>query len=208
MSTQRETDGELKPALARLDDAFVDLVGPQTRYIENQGVCHASSLYQQLRDSIFGEQGSGNGVARSMPPMWVDCADLLNEIDTTVACWQPQYDRPPPTIGRLHVLANRSWRPQDCRAVNQIASALEAWARQIIALLDPPHIKTMSAPCPACNAETVLRRDSAEELVRQPALQITVHGCQCQSCKTEWTPDRYLFLCKLLGWELPAGVLE
>jgi hypothetical protein len=33
-------------------------------------------------------------------------------------------------------------------------------------------------------------------------------GCTCQHCGAHWTPDRSLFLCRLLGFELPAGVLE
>jgi hypothetical protein len=62
---------------------------------------------------------------------------------------------------------------------------------------------------PACGATTVYRKDSTGELVRQPALQIVAeHGCTCQACRYTWAPSHYLLLCKVLGFELPAGVLE
>jgi hypothetical protein len=54
----------------------------------------------------------------------------------------------------------------------------------------------------------VYHRDSAGELVRQPALQIGVWGCECMACRAFWAPDRFVFLARVLGYELPEGVLE
>ena len=63
-------------------------------------------------------------------------------------------------------------------------------------------------PCPACNATAVYRRNSAGENVRVPALQIIAEqGCTCLVCHASWTPDRYLLLCRVLGFDLPRGVL-
>jgi hypothetical protein len=54
----------------------------------------------------------------------------------------------------------------------------------------------------------VYRRDSAGELVRQPALQIVAEqGCTCQACRHCCTPDLYLHLCRVLGFDLPDGVI-
>jgi len=67
----------------------------------------------------------------------------------------------------------------------------------------------VTAPRPACGATTVFCRDSAGELVRQPALQIVAeHGCTCQACNYCWAPAHYLYLARVLGYELPPGVLE
>jgi hypothetical protein len=64
-------------------------------------------------------------------------------------------------------------------------------------------------PCLACGAITVYRRDSAGELVRQPALQIVAEaGCSSIDRRYTWAPSHYLHLCRVLGLELPAGVLE
>ena len=47
------------------------------------------------------------------------------------------------------------------------------------------------------------------EHVRVPALQIIAEqGCTCLVCRACWTPDRYLLLCRVLGYSLPDGVLE
>lgn len=207
-TAQAIEDGNLPAALTQLDDALHALTNPQTEYHNNQPI-HAPSLYMQLWDAIQGEQATGHGVPRSMPPIWCDAADLLNEIDTAASAWQPQPDGIPPTVGRLKALRNRPWRPQDTHSINQITNALTSWAARITALLNPEHIKHVSAPCPSCGATTVYRKDSAGETVRQPALQIvTETGCTCQKCHAHWGPERYLFLCKLLDMPLPEGVLE
>jgi hypothetical protein len=80
---------------------------------------------------------------------------------------------------------------------------------KIDALVNPQSIKTVSAPCPNCNSRFIYRRDSAGESVRQPALQIIAdQGCTCQSCRYCRPPERYLLLCRVLGFEMPEGVLE
>lgn len=164
-------DGNLPEALTDFDDALTALTDRQTIWHNNEPI-HAPSLYMQLWDAIQGEQATGGGVARSMPPIWCDATDLLHEIDTAATAWQPQPDGIPPTIGRLKALRNRPWRPQDTRQITQITNALKSWTTRITQLLNPEHIKHVSAPCPACGKQTVYRKDSAGELVRQPALQI------------------------------------
>ena len=52
------------------------------------------------------------------------------------------------------------------------------------------------------------RRDSGGERVRQAALQITTAGCQCMACRHVWTPDKFVFLARVLAFDLPDGVLE
>jgi hypothetical protein len=205
---RRRPDGDLPAALQHFDDALDDLTQPQTQII-NHTTVHAPSYYMQLADSVRGEQGNGHGVPRSMPLLWCDAFDLLNEIDTAVSAWQPQPAGIPPTIGRLNALRQRGWRPQDTHAVTQIVAAIENWVERIEALLDPEHVKHIDAKCPACNTKTVYRNDSTGERVRQPALQIVTElGCTCQACGASWGPQLYMHLCRLLGFPLPAGVLE
>jgi hypothetical protein len=210
MNTARKhADGNLPAALHDFDDALQDLTHTQTQHHHGKTV-YAPSFYMQLWDSVRGDQGTGNaGVARSMPPFWCDALDLLNEIDTAAAAWQPQPAGIPPTISRLQLLRHRSWRPQDVRNIHQIVDALTNWTERIQALLDPEHIKYVDANCPACDVKTVYRNDSTGERVRQPALQlITDLGCTCQACGASWSPLLYMHLCRLLGFALPAGVLE
>jgi hypothetical protein len=87
------------------------------------------------------------------------------------------------------------------------AEQIRSWCVSVKALLEPAHVKTIAAACPSCNTAVVYRK-SAGELVRQPALQVVAEvGCTCLSCGAAWAPDAYLFLCRLLGFELPEGVL-
>lgn len=51
-------------------------------------------------------------------------------------------------------------------------------------------------------------RMSAGERVRQPALRIGEHGCQCGQCGQVWAPQYFAHLANVLGYELPEGVLE
>lgn len=64
----------------------------------------------------------------------------------------------------------------------------------------------MSAPCPSCGRRWYYRRRDNEN-IRQPALQLVIEtGCTCQACGAFWPPERFLFLVRLLGFDLPAGV--
>jgi hypothetical protein len=141
----------------------------------------------------------------------VDAVDLQSEIDLTVMMWHPPVPagRKHPTMRRLAALDDVTFRPQDTGKVTRWSVTARGWASRIKTLLDPEAVKTISAPCPACGTETVWRRDSTGEAVRQPALQlVTNQGCTCMACRTSWTPDKYLWLCKLLGFQLPEGVLD
>ena len=187
-------------AVGALIDPGKELVGGELRL--------GPSLYDQLVAELAATatRGETRGTHKSMPPVWVEAMDLRVEIDDAVRAWQPDGASTP---DRLRGLAARRWRPQDTRSVEQIAANLESWAAPIKALLSPQHVKHVSSPCPACNATHVYRRDAAGEMVRMPALQIVADtGCTCQGCGAHWAPDRYLWLCKVLGFELPAGVLE
>jgi len=169
------------------------------------------SLYMQLYDSVGSRGASGNmsTASKSQPPMWVDAVDLLTEIDTALEIWQPAFTGTPPTVGRIRELGRRDWRPQDCRAIEQIASAFLAWAKDIETLLDPPASKHVAAACPACGHKTAVRKDSAGEHVRVPALQlVAATGCTCLVCRTFWAPEYYMHLSRVLGFDMPAGVLE
>lgn len=190
----------LYTAVARVVDESKELVG---------GVLHAApSLYEQLVDAVpASPQHQGRRtVAGPVPPIFTDALDLKRGIDATAKRWHPgEVD----TVARLRALAATRWAPPQTQAVDDMAAQIEAWAIKIGALLNPQSVKRLSAPCPSCGATTVHRRDSAGERVRQPALQIVAEqGCTCMACNATWAPTHYLHLCRVLGFELPAGVLE
>lgn len=202
-------DGNLPAALRLLADAIHRLCGPQSRFLEGK-LLYSDSRYLQLQDSIHGEQvnAGGGGGSKSQPPCWLDGVQLLDEIDTSVAIWQPAFTGVPPTVGRLRWIEQRSWRPQDCKQIEQITGAVAEWAAEIDALLDPPQRWTLPDPCPSCGAKTAYRRDSGGERVRGPALQIDPQSCRCNACGASWGQDRFQWLGRLLGREKPAGVIE
>ncbi len=93
--------------------------------------------------------------------------------------------------------------------MEQIAGNVESWSVSVKSLLHPTSVKQLSAPCPACGAKSAYRRDSAGELVRQPApLIITELGCTCLVCRRTWGPELYLHLARVLGSETPECVIE
>lgn len=194
-------------ALARtkLSHAIARLCGPQHRS-HHQHLLTAPSLYDQLATNLAARQGDTRTPAQSLPPLWVDALQLRAEIDGEVKTWAPGGGSTP---DRLTKLADKSWRPQDTDTVYAKARRLAGWCDSIVNLLDPEHKKFIDAACPSCGRRHVHRRDSAGEMVRQPALVVITNiGASCQHCEAAWSPDRYLFLCRLLGFELPEGVLE
>lgn len=231
MTTAHQPDGDLRTARKHLADAIHRLTG-RTRYTIDRDpdgehrtdprthttVAFGDSLYTQLRDMIAGAQGTQLGsTARSMPPLWVDAADVLTDIDTTIAAEQPDpgifdgdlsTEPTADTIRRLHLIDDRTWRPQDVTHIEHLTDLINGWVTRIEELFDPPERRSLPNPCPACNTKVVYRRDSAGESVRQPALQIGVYGCECLHCHTVWGPDYFTHLARVLGYDRPAGVLE
>lgn len=227
-------DGDLPSTLRALEDAVIGLIDeplkmagrPDCRSCHNEDcdpVCilhtcpgHLSpthSLYMQLYDAVHeARSGAGQGASRprSLPVGWIDAQRILDELDFAVMLWVPGHGEDIwPTIGRLEAMLREKYRPMDCHALEQKTAALVEWARDIVNLFDPPKVQHISAPCPACGATTARRPDSAGEIVRVPALQVIADkGCTCQVCKHTWTPDLYMHLCRVLGFDMPTGVLE
>jgi len=199
------TDGNIGAARTKLDRAFRRLFDKRMAVYHDRTM-YAPSLYEQLKSDLAGTQGGTRTPAKSLPPIWIDASMLLTTIDRQCHTWMP---KPGSTLARMGSLVATSWRPQDTEKVTGMAKTVDGWAESIIHLLDPESVKHITAPCPSCGREFVHRRDSAGDTVRQPALKVMTNvGCTCQHCGAHWTPDRYLFLCRLLGFQLPAGVLE
>ena len=212
--TQPAPDGDLPGTLRHLGDAVSRLVDPKPQTVG--GSIHwAESFYQQLCDAIPGTQGTRSAVPQSSPPLNLDASELKQEIDSGAARWIPKphidgADINPPwiTVLRLHELEKQKLRPQDCSLLESMTERISGWVVQIHRLLYPEPQWTLPNCCPACNVAVVHRRNSAGEVVRQPALQIGANGCKCLSCHAEWGPALFQHLANVLGYELPTGVLE
>lgn len=207
MAAVVEVDGNLPGALDNLRAAVGKLIDPKKAMNPHGGpVLEAPSLYRQLVNQVPASAGQGDfrGVKRSGLPLWADAFDLLNVIDAAVAAWQSEATDTP---SRLRELASRKWRPQDVRGIEQITAAVESWAITITEMIDPPRRWSLPSPCPACGTKVVYRRNSSGERIRQPALGIGPHGCECAHCHTTWSPEKFVWLSRLLG-SLPDNVLE
>jgi hypothetical protein len=198
-------DGNIVAARTRLQRAVTRMCEPRPA-IHNHRVLFQPSLYDSLVADMAGTQGDTRTPAKSIPPLYMDAAKLRIEIDHQIRRWSP---KPGSTTQRMQSLADHTWRPQDTDTVSGMSRTIDTWCDQITSLIDPTSIKHIAAPCPKCEKETVWRRDSAGDTVRQPALKlVTETGCTCQACGAHWEPQKYLFLCRLLGFELPEGVSE
>ena len=202
-------DGNIVAAKKQLDEAVARMCAPNWKEYQRR-LCQAPSLYQQLQSDLAGTQGDTRTPAKSLPPLWIDAVELLKDIDGKARTWTGRIPfRNAETTDRLLWLIQKSFRPQDTKRVTQMASTVDGWCEAISHMLNPESVKHISAPCPSCGREWVYRRDSAGETVRQPALKVVTNiGAMCQHCDVSWAPDRYLFLCRLLGFDLPEGVLE
>lgn len=201
------TDGFLPGALTKLRDAVSQLIDPRPEIVDGKKF-YTPSLYRQLTDDIAGQQGQTHSPPRSLPLIWCEAFDCLHEIDTTISAWQPAGADTP---GRLHLIETRwvtTGRPQDVNSINQITGCVNAWVGSIKKLLFENHTKTLSAPCPRCHETTAYHRDSTGEVVRGPSLQLTKDGCTCMNCRTTWDPEHFEHLARVIGCDLPNGVLE
>lgn len=200
------TDGNIVAARTRLNDAIHRITTPQT-LIHYNTILTAPNLYQQLHAAIPGQQGDNKTPAKSIPPLWLDPTLLIMEIDATTKSWTKT--NPGSTETRLATLADKTWRPQDTDTITAMTRTINSWCDQIIALLNPEGRKYIEgAACPRCGKKSVYNRDSAGEVVKQPALKVILsQGCTCQACRAHWPPEKFMFLSRLLGRELPEGVL-
>jgi len=196
-------DGQLRPALHRLTDAIALLCDPHLEVVAGRHR-HTPSWYQQLRDSLAGGQSEGGGGAR-LVPIWADALDLLIEIDTAVACWQPAGTSTPDRLRAIEHHWTTTGRPQDCRQIDQISGIVTSWVTGqggIRRLLTEERRWTLPNPCPACGTAIAYRKDSGGATVRIPALQISPTGCACAACRTVWPPDKFEWLARVLGYEM------
>jgi hypothetical protein len=199
------SDGNIQAARTKLTRAVDRLCKPRMAVYHDK-TRYGLSLYRQLESDLAGTQGDTRTPAKSLPPLWIDAVQVLGEMDSETRKWCPKGHSTPQRLGALSAT---SWRPQDTDHVTTIATTVDGWCETILHLMDPESVKHISAACPSCGRNFVYRNDSAGERVRQPALKVvTETGCTCQACQAHWAPDRYMFLCRLLGFALPEGVLE
>lgn len=182
------------------------------------------SVYDEMRSDLAGQQGtSTGGVARSLPPVWVDGLDWVTQVDRRVAWWTDQFgldgeqgrvdvvaygimfDTAGTTTARLRNFAAYQW-PNDqiwLMYGGLIARELEGWqvaAEQLVEGVKQRKLEVI-APCPQCGERYVHRKDSAGEIVRQAALQMTLDGCKCLSCNDLWAQDNLLTLSRVIDYE-------
>lgn len=175
----------------------------------------APSLWMQLvsANSYTNRDSRSAGQFGSRPTVNVGALDLRCVIDKAVACWTAELFTAvnSSTDSRIRALAAYKWSPNQIDLVDKYARSVDAWvarAEQVLGLSDA-HVKTLSAPCPSCQATHVYRKDSSGDTVRQPALQLVAEtGCTCMGCGAFWSPSSYMLLARILFDETPTGVLE
>ena len=194
-------DGPLPLARKRLGDCVHSLADPIP--VWGNGICRWSDpLYVRLRGALRGTVVRRSG-ARRTAPCRIDVLTLLVDVDAAVASWTP--DAKGTTVERLHALASRGWRPQDCELIDDYCAQIERWVLTAADLLDRRPVVSLHVPCPRCSARFAHRRDGAGELVNVRALRVSEDGCKCSACGAFWPPERFEWSARLLGCDpLPA----
>ncbi len=188
----------------RLEDAVAAIADPVPMW--DGGVCRWSdAVYVCLRRELSGGRviGRRQRPGSSRLPCRLAVLELLVDIDGTVGGWEPAAKGG--TVERLHRLAGRRWRPQDCSLIEGYCARLQRWAVDAAGLITPEVRIFLPQPCPRCGARHAYRDTSSGEHVRAPALKVSDTGCQCAACGASWAPDRFHWLARLLGCPpLPA----
>lgn len=175
------------------------------------------SLYAELVEARHGEQRgdrTAGTVYKSRPPLWIDAASLLHQIDRTVAGWwrgMPADDHGLPiTVRRLHALVDHTWRPQDVGQLRRMTHTVNDWVTRVKTLLPEQvtHTWELRAACPACGETTMLVDDGAGETVRRAVLHADRSSAACLACGTTWAPEHFELLAQMIGAHLPEGVIE
>ena len=179
----------LEDAVRAMADPFPVWSGGSARWID--------PLYARLRAGMTGSAPVRHRtVHRSRLPCRVDVLALLLEIDGTVAGWTPRGKGD--TGDRLHQLACRRWRPQDCQRIGFYAGELQRWVVTAEGLLTPVPKVDLHAPCPRCGARFAYRQEG-DQHVRMRALRVSETGCRRQACQAYGPLERIHALARLLG---------
>ena len=113
-------------------------------------------MYARLRGALRAAPSGRTDVRRSRPPCRFDVLALLVVIDAAVCVWEPDAKN---TVERLHQLAGRGWRPQDCALIDTYSGEIERWTLSAGELLTPELRVFLREPCPRCSAQWTVRRD-------------------------------------------------
>ncbi|SDN73451.1 DUF7341 domain-containing protein [Allokutzneria albata] len=184
----RRLHADLRAAVARLTEP-----AEHTVYRDNgtREIASVPSLLAQLEASLLhGAERRASSGGGSRMPLNVGAVQLLAEIQAGVTDLAAQARvrlTPGETVSaRLTAVTSVIGGWISAEAIRPVVTGLEAWARAINELLDPPRRMHLDAACPVCEARIVHQYDLAGDIVRLPALQVSIHGCVCLACQTSW----------------------
>jgi hypothetical protein len=130
-------DGPLALCRGRLDDAVAALADPHAVAC-NGAYRWADPVYTAMRLALRGVPIARRGLLRPVLPCRLDALQWLIEVDRVVASWEPDAKG---TLERLHQLAGRGWRPQDCAIIDCYTGRIEGWVLVAAELLaDTPKV--------------------------------------------------------------------
>jgi hypothetical protein len=171
-----------------------------------RGVADLPSLLDQLVDAVQSTQGGGG--ASSGVHRWtygVDAAELLARMRATVAA---RTTAELPTRMRSWASLAGHWRTEDPQRLIDNAELAQHWVAQAREALNPPRRMTAVGACPECGTSIVYTRDDLGEIVRRPALEISVTSgwarCLAEGCTAEWPPERLPLLAAVLEQQASA----
>lgn len=202
-------DDHLHAAWRLFDDAVAALTGPRHDIVvDDDGhrrIATAPSMYEEMRAELAGRQGTGlSNASRSLPPVWIDGVDWFRTVDDTVTAWAPGAIGT--TSEKLAYLADWAWQPQDYLWLRTSAAEIQGWVEEAKELIAGRNRFSVTAPCPTCGTEQVVREDSGGEHVRTPALQVSMAGASCLACGQVWSLEGVMEFAWTLGCRPLAGI--
>lgn len=174
------------------------------------------NLLEQLRRAVvsdIGGSGVGGKLANERTPLDVGAFTMFEAIDGRVRAWAADagIESRGELAGRL-----RAWYvkfaeyPRTEVEVSSFMRVLVGWEGSIRDLLDPPAAVQITAPCPRCGVEWVVRGSGVEE-VRVWALwglwreRAEDSNAECRGCGAVWRGVAGMRRCRM---EIDAGAAE
>lgn len=186
-------------------DAVAALTTEHTELIDGRPVTADPLLLQlaQARYASIGAGGTRGGGEGSM--LNYAAYELWEEIDGRVRATLDDYGQPhkgelAPLLPRLveTIKAEHAGKRIDDAYADELYGYLSKWVRKIRDLIDPPHVKEITAPCPACGeryetTSTTVGRPGSERVIvtAQAAVRIPIRlgheiTAECHCCGSLW----------------------
>ena len=207
----------LERAVEALTKPWNDVLSPQETGTGRYQAIDYPPLLDMLRSAVsssLGRTGAGRSPDAERNVMNLAAFSLWEHIDGVVRSWLLQLSKQRRKTELKEAVSDLAGMVTALRASNQmdehtflrISGQFASWRTRIWEMFDPPVVKSITGPCPACSESTYFTLDGAKQTA---LIAYYWKGIQpeakCQRCGERWSGERELLD---LGYHIGASVDE